>query len=298
MFAGLLAARPAAAGVGSEAPGSTPYSLPDLVHTQAPSGHPVVTPRSDSITEIPASVFGFSPAALESPAFGPDLLAVGPNGAIALWDPVRRTVFGVSAAQAFVFPVDHADSLAWTTSGDLVVLDESARVLTRWAPLPTAAGASHVARLAMDRLCPVGVRLAVWGDLAVGVDAFGNAHPLADLAAGLAPATGPRVLAPSHLVRVDAGELTVDGRRIDVASASLGAPALGARLLDDWLLIEAGERGAVRARFVISLSTGRQVDLPLGGRYRPAVGVSVGPDGVLGYLNTASASLVVVQVAP
>lgn len=296
-FAGLLAANPAAAGVGTD----EPRSGTGPADSGVPSSGPVATPASDSVTEIPASAFGFSPMAPESPAFGPDLLAIGPEGAVALWDPVRFAVFGVVGPDVFALPLDHADSLAWTTAGDLLVLDESSRTLTRWGLTPFGAApggpgrasASQVAAIAMDRLCPVGVRLAISGDLAFGIDAFGNAHPLADLVAGLAPPSGPRLWPPSHVVRLHGGELSVDGVRVNAP-----IDALGGRLLGDWVLVEAGQRGAVRQRLAISLITGRQVELPLGGRYRPAKGVNVGLDGALGYLDTAGASLVVVQVAP
>jgi hypothetical protein len=232
---------------------------------------------------LPWTAVGFSPAGPESPAFGPDLLAAGPDGRWAAWDPVRGVVIGVAT-----IPLPHVDGLAFTRDGDLLVLDESRRTLTRWH------GGSEVASIAEDRLCPVGVELVVAGDLAAGRDVFGNLHPLAALGSGgLDAPSGPHLLPAPHVVRLEGGKVTVDGVAIVVP-----ADTLGAHLLGDWLVADAGRPGAVRERVAISLATGRSVAIPTKGRYRPASGLAAAPDGALAYLDPRDDGLHVVRVAP
>lgn len=257
-----------------------------------PRGGAVTVPRPDlpaldTTLVLPWSSVGFRAAAPESAPVGPDLVALGPDGAWAVWDPVRHVVLGAG----FSLAVPHADSLAYTEEGDLLVLDDGARTLARYT-LPAGALA---ARVPLSGLSPVGATLDREGELAVGRDVFGNLHPLADLSAGgLDAATGPHLLPPAHQARLQAGRVTVDG-------AALGpVAAVGARVVGDWVVIEGGARGAVTTRTAISLVTGREVGLPAraGARYRPSVDVAAGPDGDLVYLEPAADGLHLIRVSP
>ncbi len=260
-------------------------------------GAPPSTGLSVSDVAIPWSAVGFSPAATDSAAYGPDLLGLGPNGAWALWDPVNTQIIGSvradtpAAAGGFAAEVDHADGLAWTTDGELIVMDESARMLTEWRV--TGSVAERVASLPMSRLCPVGVRLVVDGDEVDGIDAFGNVRPLADVSHGLQPVAGPHLRPPAHDVRVLNGVVTVDGAVVAAPSDALAGRAYG-----EWLYVEAGVRGSVQRRVAISLGSGRQVVLAVGSVYRPAAGIASGPDGTFGYLSPSTDALHLVRVSP
>lgn len=252
-------------------------------------------PQLDVDLLVPWSTVGFSPAAPESVAFGPDHLALGPDGRWALWDPVRHVILvdGEAWPRASGAPavLARVDGLAFASNGDLVILDASARILTRWD------GTSRWT-LPMDRLCPKDVRLVIDGELAAGIDAFGNVRPLADLSAGLNPAEGPKLLAPEYVARVSNGVVEIDSPGAQQTVIDAPADSLAARIVGDWVLVEAGQPGKLRERVLISLETGRSVGLPLDGRYRPASGVTAGPDGTVGFLNPAADGLHIVRVSP
>lgn len=250
-----------------------------------PATGPTV-PGLDADVTFAWSEVGFSPAGPEEVAFGPDDLALGSDGAWAFWDPVELRVHASSGD----FDLGVVTSLALAPDGDVLVLDEKARTVTRWS------GGVQLAETPMDRLCPTGVALLVDGDELDGVDLFGNLHPLADLTGGgLDRVDGPHLRAPAHVAKVSGGALTVDG-------APLAAPSdtLAGRLVGDWVLVEAGEKGHLRTRLAISLTTGRRVTLPLtrDGRYRPANGVAAGTDGSLAWLDPRSDALHLVRVTP
>lgn len=242
----------------------------------------LLEPVDDLDWELSWAELGFVPAGPEAPAIGPEHLALGPDGRWALWDPVRRRVHGAELG------IHRVDDLAFAPDGDLLVLDSSSRILSRWEE------GRLVRAVSLDRLVPSQLRLVVDGELAAGVDVFGNLRPIADLAGGgLDRPELPRLLPAPHRVELLAGAVLVDGRPIGVGEA------LAARVVGDWVLVEQGERGAVVDRVVVSLRSGRQVEIgPRSGPYRPAFDVAAGADGSFGWIEPTAAGLRLHRVAP
>lgn len=227
---------------------------------------------------------GLDPGGAERAARGPDLLAAGPSGRWAVYSPVDRHVVGAGIDLALP-PVD---GLAFAPDGDLLVL--IGRDVTRWD------GATRVAGATLPALAPAGATLVVTGDRADVVDVFGNLHPVASLTTGaLAAPSGPPLFPAEHVVKLRDGRVTVDARAVPTP-----ADTLGARVIGDWLVVEAGERGAVRAREAVSLTTGKRVPLPLrsAAPYRASSDVAVSPEGDLTWLDPRADGLYVHREAP
>lgn len=255
----------------------------------APVGEPgsPTTWSPDTQLVLPWDDVGFSPGALDSPAFGPDLLALGDGQDWALWDPVRHVVFGDAGGTRFVARVDRADALAFV-GGHVVVLDASARTVSAWR------GAERASTIALDGLCPGDVQLVVDGDRVFGQDAFRNLHPVAQWTEGrLSPLGGPRLLPPPHSVRVQAGGVEWDGVALDVPEHALAGRAVGG-----WLLLDAGVPGRIGDRVLLQPETGREVLVPLGGAYVPSSGVAAGPDGSVGFVYATADGVHLVRVRP
>ncbi len=240
-------------------------------------------------TVLPWGSVGLSPALPEQAAFGPDQLALGPDGAWALWDPVRAEVHGSFGRLS----LPAVTGLAFTVEGDLLVLHDGVRELRRFR------GLTEQARGRIDDLCPIGGTLVVVGDEALVIDAFGNAHPAATLTlGGLGPARRPLLRPPAHRATLRQGRLDVDGRALD-----LGADVVAARVLGDHLLIEHGARGAVTHRGLYPLrpTASPAAELRLPGPsavYAPAAAIAVGPDGEVGWLDPQPDGLHIVRVRP
>lgn len=248
-------------------------SLPSL-----PAGPPGVAVE----VVVPWSVAGLVPAGPEQPAFGPDRLAIGPDGAWAAMSVPRARVIGSFGE----LPVAGADALAFTEDGDLLVL--AGRRLTRYAVSPGSA--APVAGVDLPGLVPPGVGLSVEGEEVVGVDVFGNLHPVARAVAGggLAPPEDAALRPGPAVRRTAAGEVTRDGE--PVARGALAARPVGA-----CVLVERGVRGAVTARELVC--AGRVWALPLDGVYRPFAGVAAWED-VVAWLDPRADGLHVTRVSP
>jgi hypothetical protein len=238
---------------------------------------------------LPWGSVGLSPALPEQAAFGPDLLALGPDGAWAVWDPVHAEVHGSFGRLS----LPAATGLAFTAEGDLLVLHDGARELRRFR------GLNEQARGRIDDLCPIGGELVVAGDEALVVDAFGNAHPAATLpSGGLGPARRPLLRPPAHRATLRQGRLALDGQPLN-----LGADVVAVRVLGDHLLVEHGARGAVTHRGLYPLrpiaSPAAELRLPgPSAVYAPAAAIAVGPDGEVGWLDPQPDGLHIVRVRP
>lgn len=243
------------------------------------------------------------PAAPEMPAMGPDRLAAGPDGQLALWNPadaLLRVYPSVDAALAgdssVAFALAAADDLAWTGAG-LLVLD--GRRLMLYDP-----GGQRLSELPLPGLVPTGSTLEVDGDAVYGRDVFGNRHPMATLGAGrLAPPVDQRLLPPSAELRWDGGKhvMSAQGHRYAIPDAIKA----GGRLLSggghSWLLVDAvvGDSPLRVARQVISLDTGRRATLPVEGRlYAPSDDVAVDGRGHLIWMAPLPGGLEIGEVTP
>lgn len=235
---------------------------------------------------IPLSEVGFQPAATERPAMGPELYAAGADGVAGLYDPVRREVVLVAegAAPARI-PVGRIDDLAFA-GGDLLLLDESARTLTRMSP-----GGEVLDILPVPALVPPGCRLAVEADEIRARDIFGNRHRMARLdGQGLTEGDGPALVENPSPVRwqSDVGVLQYGAQALTLPDAikASGQWLDGAQ---SWLLVDVvvGDMPLVVERRVISGDGALTVTVPLtdaqaaGGAWTPGRAVAVSPEGEL-----------------
>lgn len=245
------------------------------------------------------------PAAPESRAIGPDLLAAGPDGELAIWNPADALVHVYPGLDAAVggdtprsFALAAADDLAWTAPG-LVVLDDGGRRLD----LYTAKGQLQ-GGLALPGLVPTGCRLEVSDGVVWGVDVFSNRHPIARVtASGLSPAEGLTLQPPSVRVRWDASSRTLSaGNRTLALPQAIKA---GGRVIEGggarWLVVDAvvADRPITVERTVLSLDTGRSAVLPVTGRlYAPSQDLAVDGRGHLVWMAPMARGLVLGEVAP
>lgn len=233
--------------------------------------------------ELPWDALGYSPEEPEQAAFGPDHLALGPDGAWALWDPVLRRVHTSAGAVR----ADGATDLAFTPSGDLLVLDTRTRTLSRWST------GQEVARAALPGLCPTSVRLVVMEGVAWGEDAVGNLHPIVAVSGeGLGAPSGAELRDPAMRVAGHEGRLWVDGQRTPVTGV------VGARAEGEWVLVDLGRPGAVHRSFFHPASGRLVAPGAPAALYVPADGVAVGPDGRIGWIDPQAHALVIHTEAP
>lgn len=257
----------------------SPLALSLLLASIARAEAPIAPRLADDLA-LSWSNLGFSPAGLERAAMGPDVLAVGVDGRWALWDPVDGKVRSSEGE----FAQGTLSSMAFDGDGALLLLDERARTLSRYED------GQATERWAADRMCPAGVSLVIQGGRAWGRDTFGRLHPIATIDPDREEPTSI-----AHVSRLSEGKLTVDGATVPVP-----ADVLSGRVVGDWLVIEAGRPGALRARYAQSLTSGRKVSLPLlrDERYRPSHDVVAASDGSLAWMDARVDALHLHRVWP
>jgi len=166
---------------------------------------------------LPYSDLAFLPATEERPALGSGRLALGPDGAWAVYDPVRRRIVSDTGGVAH----GAVDDLLYATDGTLVVLDET-----------------------RPGLVPSGSFLAEWDGEVVAVDPFGNGHPMDGSA---------RLLKPPHTLDVAEGVVRRDGVVVFRGEGRVAARALGEWVLVDTLVDGRASRLALHGDTRVSL---------------------------------------------
>lgn len=254
---------------------------------------------------VPWSQLELRPARAEAPPIGPDRVAAGPAGQVALWNPASGWLDLYESVGAFADGEPSAslrlravDEVLWTDAG-VVVLDAGARAVALYD-----AGGQRVDAARLPDLTPPDCGLSARGAALYATDAFGNRHGLATLSrAGFKPWTGPRVSPPEVEVRWRAadGVMVVDGVELALP------PALksGGRALTGgghtWLIVDQVVSDAPLAvsRVAISLGSGARVALPSGGRlYAPSSDLSVNGRGQLVWLSPTADGLRLGEVSP
>lgn len=254
---------------------------------------------------VPWAQLEWTPARPDAPMLGPDRLAGGPDGQIAVWNPASGWLDTYDSLDAWTSGelrssarLGAVDDLVWGAGG-LVVLDASARTVSLLGP-----DGQRLDRASLPELVPPGSGLSMEGDALYAVDAFGNRHGLARIKGGQIGAwDGPRVSAPQVSVRrrADDHALQVGGRLIPVADAlAVSGRALvgGGRT---WLIIERVVSDAPLSveRQALCLETGRRVDLGPGERsYAPSSDLSVNGRGQLLWLSPRPDGAHIVEVDP
>lgn len=250
--------------------------------------------QPEAVQDVPWADLGYLPGARSAAEARPELLAIGPDGAYAVWDPVNGRVL----TDAGGFEASGVEALGVCTDGDVLVAHGA--TLSRRSPT----GATRD-DLTLRSPLPAGTALIVQGDTVLRLSADGlEPVALADVG-GLRTwlgATGP-VPAPTvrRLPRDSGGStLQVDGRSVlDTNGYASG------RVLGDWLLVEersvedVGESGSVgMRRTVVSLATGnRTAPMPTKNwLYRP--GHTIGPDGSLAWLAPTANGLQIWRLRP
>lgn len=252
---------------------------------------------------LPWAELDLIPAAPEAPAVGPDLLAAGPDGQLALWNPAEALLHlypSVDAALAgdpgSTFALAAAEDLAWTGVG-LLVLD--GRRISLYA-----ASGQRLSERELPGLVPTGVRLVVEDAAIYGADVFGNRHPVATLAgATLRAPKSQALLPPAAAVRWDEPARTL---RVGMTAVKMpDAMKAGGRVLlgggQRWLVVDAvvGDSPLQVERQVISLDTGARVSLPVSGRlYAPTADVAVDGRGALVWMAPQAEGLRLGEVLP
>ena len=252
---------------------------------------------------VPWSQLDLTPARAEAPALGPDRLAAGPTGQVAIWNPASGWLdlydglgaFKDGEASASV-RLRAVDDLVWTDAG-LVVLDAGARQVSLYDPL-----GQRLDRARLPDLVPPDCGLAVQGAALYATDAFGNRHGLAQLsAAGFGAWNGARVSPPEVVVRALKSELEVDGVPVPVPAALKTSGRVLTGGGQRWLIVDqvVGDAPIHTARTAISLKTGVRTTLsPANRLYAPSADLSVNGRGQLVWLSAQTDGAHLIEVNP
>jgi len=232
------------------------------------------TPGREEVV-LPYEVWGVFSGAPEEKSFGPDHLAVGPNG-LSMWvDPTRSqvVVFRDLAVES-AFLAWGLDDVAFSADGDVLLLKG------RTLELVSTTG-FLIAQLPVHELIPTSVTLAVEGSHVFAVDVFGNQHSLAEVGnAGLGLPHGRRLRPDPAQVRRGIGIVeqgswwfpVVDTKKIGVRAIDSAQVVVVDTLEDTSPLRVTREIVTPNARW--TLNVGARL-------YDPVDDIAVGPDGTL-----------------
>ena len=160
---------------------------------------------------VPWSEFGFVPAGQEAKAIGPDRVAAGADGLLALWDPVASRVLVLDdLVVTGGFGAVRVDDLAFA-GRDLVLLQGRTLALRD-------AAVKDLGHLGVPDVVPTNIDLLVRGSDVWGVDPFGNLHAIARMDHGLAAPAGASFggrAFPPHPVAKRPGALKTSVRTLD-----------------------------------------------------------------------------------
>jgi len=241
--------------------------------------------HADTETVLSYADVGFEPARLEQLASGPDHIAAGPDGLIAMFDPVNLRIIVIRKQMELrSFSAPFVDDVAFTPEGHLVLLEGRSRVVSLWSQ-----DGVHLDQRPLPGLVPAGIRLSVDGDEIYAKDIFGNRHPVAAVdGQQFIDSEGPRLLPPIHTVKWMGWGFEVDDVRIPLPPVINEAAHAGAQVVGDhWLLIDAvmKENPIAVTRVALHLETGKIQSLPVDNRhYVPQQDVDAW-GGVLFYLD-------------
>lgn len=263
----------------------------------APSASPAL------VATLAYEAVGFDPGGIDRAPRGPEELALGPDGWLALADPVEREVIVLQdGSRHAAFAVDRPTDLLFLDAAEgawpeLLVLDGPARTVQRW----TVSG-DLLASWPLPELVPQGgqLHLSEDGRLAM-VDLFGNRHAVGTVTPdGLVAPTGRRLEQNPEPLLWDApsGTYSTPERSFALPDALVASGALHG----DWLVLDevTGDAPITVRRTAVNLVTGTAAELPVGdGTYVPQGDVAADPrTGALVYLDPGPAGIRVLEVQP
>ncbi len=283
---------------------------PALADTPADLDAPVLVEALPAAEATPAAVatlaydsVGFDAGGEDRIARGPEELAVGADGWMALADPVNREVIVLwQGDRHATFAVDRPSDLLFTSSTDgdlqLLVLDDPARRVQRWST-----EGDLLQDLPLPGLVPSGGQLLLDAEGRLSsVDLFGNQHTIAQLGAdGLIAHEGLGLEPNPEPLLWDARTLTYSTPERSFALPE--ALAVSGQRLGDWLVLDVvtGDAPITVERTAVNLATGSTTTLPASPdrAYLPQGDLALDPDsGALLYLDPGPRSVSVQEVQP
>ena len=247
--------------------------------------------------QISHEIAGYRPAVVELDARGAELLAAGPDGSVAFFNSIdRRLVLLQDLNVLRTFPIHGATDIAFTPTGDLLVLDDPTRTLSMWSQR-----GALLTTFAIPDLVPQGGRLVVEGHEIRLRDHFGSLHRVATWKEqALVASHGPLLIPQDQGLKWDRDRLIlwVDDQAWPLSQAiQASAQWIG----NHWLVIDEviSDQPIQVRRTAHALKDNTQISLPVEDRvYVPRRDVAEGPDGRLLFLWPNERTLTIVEVQP
>jgi len=240
---------------------------------------------------------GHDPGGPEQIARGAELLSLGPDDHLALYDPIGQNIVVISEAHAVnTFAVPGATDIAWTKDGDLLVLHDPTRTISQW----TAQGAL-VDRRPLPEIAPLGGQLVVEDTDVRVADVFGNHHRIASLhTGGLSTPNGSALVPQQNRVRWDQANRTLSYDDVQLRLED-AVTASGQAIGKGWLVVDVVTSSSpiTVTRTAHHPETGHIIELPCENRaWVPNRDVAADDTGRLVYLDPRSDGLHIVEVVP